>query len=192
MKHALILSGLVTLAGCGAVDSARRWVEPAADLRVQEVARTQQCGSFGEDSRVTLFRDLEALKAWEVGRVSLSEGRELADAPYVLVEMGQRWSQGYGIAVSRAARLRSDGLLTLNATFIEVSPGTYATPTTVAPCVLLKLPKNEYRVAEVRDQSGRVRVSSEDAATPEALVTEPERPIPAPVAPEAESSWWPF
>lgn len=192
MKFLLTMALVPTLVACSAVDSARRLVEPSADLRVQEVVRSQQCGSLGEDSRVTLFRDLEALKAWESGRVSLSEGRDLADAPHALIEMGQRKTGGYGLAVSRAARLSSAGRLTLTATYVTPSPGAFVSQALTAPCVLVRLPKHEYTSAEVRDQSGRQRADSEDTAPAPAPVVEPPVTETPPAAAEEESSWWPF
>lgn len=194
MKRILTVGVAVVLSACGAVDSARRLVEPSADLRVQEVARSQHCGSAGDDSRVTLFPDLNAVKAWESGRASLSEDRELADAPHALIELGQRKTGGYGLAVSRAARLSSSGRLTLTATYVEPSPTAFVTQALTAPCVLVRLPKHDYTSAEVLDQSGRQRADSRDTAAPAPPVAEP--PVAEPVVgtePTTEkSSWWPF
>lgn len=197
MKQVPFVGLALLLSACGAVDSARRLVEPSADLRVQEVARSQQCSSVGEDSRVSLFRDLEALRAWETGRASLSEGRELADAPHVLIELGQRKTGGYGLAVSRAARLSSSGRLTLTATYVEPSSTAFVTQALTAPCVLVRLPKHDYTSAEVLDQSGRQRADSNDTASATPPVSEPPvEPVTPPAAetePAAEkSSWWPF
>lgn len=197
MKHVPFAGLVLLLSACGAVDSARRLVEPSADLRVQEVARSQHCSSVGDDSRVTLFRDVDALKAWETGRVSLSDGRNLADAPHVLIEMGQRKTGGYGLAVSRAARLSSSGRLTLTATYVEPSSAAFVTQALTAPCVLVRLPKHEYTSAEVLDQSGRQRADSNDTATVPAPVVEPPMTEPSVTendakTSETESSWWPF
>lgn len=197
MKHVPFAALALLLSACGAVDSARRLVEPSADLRVQEVARSQHCSSVGDDSRVTLFRDVEALKAWETGRVSLSDGRNLADAPHVLIEMGQRKTGGYGLAVSRAARLSSSGRLTLTATYVEPSSAAFVTQALTAPCVLVRLPKHAYTSAEVLDQSGRQRADSNDTDVAAPPVSEP--PV-APLTPPAvetepadeKSAWWPF
>lgn len=179
----------LVLTGCGAVDSARRMVS-SADVRVQEVARTPQCASADAESRVTLFRDLQTFKDWQTARgLALLDDRSWTEAPHALVELGRKPSGGHGLAVSRAARLRADGDLTLSAMVVEPSPTASAATAETAPCVLVRLPKHDYRSIEVRDQAGRLRASSDVAVPPTAT---PEPPPAAPADVPSPSSWWPF
>lgn len=130
-----------------------------SSLEVREVARSLQCNSGAADSAAYLFADAAGVQAWQAQRaLSLAAPEVLADTPYALIEMGQRPTGGYGLAVSRAAVLRGE-LLILSATFVSPGPDGYVSQALTSPCVLVRLPPGRYSSVEVQDQAGAVRAT---------------------------------
>lgn len=137
------------------------WFDNENAVEVAEVGRAQSCGTEGEVARVQLLPDAVAVRAWESQRGIQFSGiaGELPAQPYAIVEMGQRSSAGYGIAVSRQAGLK-DGILLLKATFIAPRAGAMTAQVITSPCALVSLPKVEYGEVRVIDQTGKLRASS--------------------------------
>lgn len=80
------------------------------------------------------------------------------------VSMGQQPTAGAALAV-RAARLDTrTQQLTLDATWSPPDPGRMHATVVTRPCVLLSVPRGDYRSVRVVDQEGRVRVSAPLAA----------------------------
>ncbi|EIT69554.1 MULTISPECIES: protease complex subunit PrcB family protein [Hydrocarboniphaga] len=150
--------------------SSSRWVPEMPDFSswfsakenqviVSEVDSDSYCNAPGEASALTLLADSAAVKAWEATRgVSLSGDVELPLGPYVVADLGQRNSGGYGIAVSRQAGLKDD-ILVLRATVFEPSPGAASTQAITSPCSLVRLPQMNFASLRLIDQSGKVRAS---------------------------------
>ncbi|HSW14884.1 MAG TPA: protease complex subunit PrcB family protein [Solimonas sp.] len=149
-----------------------RWIAPAALLlagcsgmptlfskeyaiEVSEAARSGQCNTAGPESRVSLLADTAAVEAWQQEH-GVSFGVALPQGPFALVEMGERNTGGYGLAISRLAGRRGDTLV-LNGTFIAPAAEDMTTQAITSPCVLVSLPKQGYSQVEIIDQDGRVR-----------------------------------
>ncbi|MGQ0529590.1 MAG: protease complex subunit PrcB family protein [Panacagrimonas sp.] len=135
-------------------------------VQVTEAVRNEICNTPGGESEVHLLPNLAALQSWGASRnivLPSISGKALPDTAYVVVEYGQRPNSGYGLAVSRRASL-DDGVLLLSATFFEPQQGRWAGAEPSSPCVAVSLPALEYRSAQVRDQSGKLRTSSEAGA----------------------------
>jgi len=158
----LLLCAAVLGAGCGF--KAEKIFASYSDIEVQEVARSLQCGTANSQPRVQLFAGPGSARAWAATRtVALPE--VLAETPHVVVELGQRASGGYGLAISRSAVLRG-GLLILRGTFISPAPGRVVTQALTSPCVLVQLPPGRYSAIEVQDPAGAVRISGPTAEVP--------------------------
>jgi hypothetical protein len=128
-------------------------------LEVREVGRSLYCNTEAADTAAYLFADAAAVQAWQASRgLNLVAAGALADAPHALVEMGQRPTGGYGLAVSRAAVLRGE-LLILSATFISPGPDRMVSQALTSPCVLVRLPPGRYSTVEVQDQAGAARAT---------------------------------
>lgn len=153
-----------------ACSTSSRWVPDMPDFSswfsakenqviVSEVDSDSYCNAPGDASALTLLADSAAVKAWEASRgVSLSGEGELPAGPYVVVDLGQRSSGGYGIAVSRQAGLKDD-ILVLRATVFEPSPGGMSTQAITSPCSLVRLPQMSFASLRLIDQTGKVRAS---------------------------------
>lgn len=139
------------------------WFNDENRVMVQEVARANVCGTAGGESVVTLLPTLGALQTWVAGRavelVPLT-GQPLVEAPYAVIEFGQRPNSGYGLAVSRQAALKGNELL-LRATFFEPTQGRWSSAEPSSPCVAVALPAGEYQHVRLIDQSGHVRAGTE-------------------------------
>jgi len=152
MKHWIALAGLALSACAGSSD----WFSRENAVDVSEVARSYQCNSEGPDSRLTLMPDLAAVEAWQQARGVSFGGVALPQGPFALIEMGERSSGGYGLAISRTAGRRGDTLI-LSGTFVAPAPDDITTQAITSPCVLVSLPRQGYAWVEVIDQDGRLR-----------------------------------
>lgn len=158
----------LALSGCKAFDTLDRIiVDPSqaislhGDTTVTEVARSQRCNAPDDISRVTLLADRVAVARWQEERgVQLQGNEAIAEAAHALVDVGQRRSGGYGLAVTRKAVLHEDGHLYLRATFVEPAEGAAVTQEITSPCVLVKLPKGRIPFVRVYDQTDRLRADS--------------------------------
>lgn len=163
-----ILLASLTLAACAKPAWVRApdfsgWFNSENSVSVQEVARANVCGTAGGESVVTLLPTLGSLQSWASGRgvelIPLTN-KPLAEAPYAVIEFGQRPNSGYGLAVSRQAALRGDELL-LKATFFEPTQGRWSSAEPSSPCVVVLLPAGEYASVRLIDQSGEIRAGTE-------------------------------
>lgn len=128
-------------------------------IEVREVGRSLYCNAPGQEVTARLFSGAAAVLGWMDARsVRLSAKDLLADVPYAVIEMGQRNTGGYGVAVSRAAVLRGE-LLILSATFVSPDPDRMVTQALTSPCVLVQLPPGRYSTVEVQDQTGTSRAT---------------------------------
>lgn len=159
------------LAGCSvsmpALQGVDRLMTRGATAEVVEVSRSLDCGSAEPDTRLHRFDSAEAYRSWASARgLVLPQTEQLAPARYVLIEMGQRPSGGYGLAVSRQAERRG-ARLRLRATFIEPGPDAMVTQALTAPCALVRLPSSDEVEARIEliDQTGALRAVAPDEGT---------------------------
>lgn len=124
----------------------------AEDIEVAEVYGQTHCGTQGAETRLRLLPDRQAVAALPF---PIEPSKLLAPGPYVLVEMGERPSGGYRVAVSRRAEKFGDRIR-LHATFIRPPENAMATLALTSPCVLVALPEPASKV-ELVDQTGTVR-----------------------------------
>lgn len=160
------LAATLVLAGCPL--QPRAMLVPHSRVEVQEVWRSQQCKAPDATPRAFLFRNLQELIGWLAQRgLSLPTSLYLADGGYALVDMGAFPTAGYGVAVSRDAVLRGDGVARLNATFVRPAPGGAVAQVRTSPCALVALPAGaRYTAVEVADQEGRQVAASAPRANP--------------------------
>lgn len=152
-----IIWGAATLglSACGM----REWFVTSDPVEVVEVARSQLCSAEQPEARIRVFESPAAVAGWQqLTGIDLRTG-PLAQGHYALIEMGQHHTGGYGIAISREARIRDD-VLQIYATFFSPSARGVVTQVITSPCVLVRLPGGYYREVEVYDQDGALRASS--------------------------------
>lgn len=145
-----------------------RLMSRGQSVEVLEVSRGLDCGSLEPETRIHRFASAEAYRSWAAARgLVLPQTDALEPARYALIELGQRSSGGYGLAVSRQADRRGD-TLRLRATFIEPGPDALVTQALTAPCALVRLPVGEDAREEARielyDQTGALRAATEEGA----------------------------
>lgn len=143
-----------------------RLMSRGQSVEVLEVSRALDCGSEQPDTRIHRFASGEAYRSWAAARgLVLPQTADLPPARYALIELGQRPSGGYGLAVSRQADRRGV-TLRLRATFIEPGPDAMVTQALTAPCALVRLPVGEEMQEEARielyDQAGTLRAATPD------------------------------
>lgn len=129
-------------------------------VEVRELARSTQCNTPSEKAVATVFTDATELRQWQDQRgIKLIDGDAVPAGPYAVVEMGQRPSGGYGIAISRKAGIRHD-LVVLKGTFISPEAGSALPQVVTSPCVLVGLPSGFNRGVVVFDQTGAIQATS--------------------------------
>jgi hypothetical protein len=161
MKRIWMVPAVALLAACSTVSAVSGWFKGGETVEVVEVGRSQTCGSTGgSEPRLRLFASASAANGWQqITGMQLKLTEDLKPGMYASIEMGQRSTGGYGIAVSRDGKL-VDGRLQLFATFFSPAPGSMRTQMITSPCVLVRLPDVEFSVVEVYDQDGELRASS--------------------------------
>ena len=133
--------------------------------QVEEVARANVCHTVTDATEVTLLPNAEAMRAVAEQRgfewVYNSPGKAVTEAPYAVIEYGQRPNSGYGVAVSRQALLDGN-VLVLRGTFFEPQQGRWASNEPSSPCVAVSLPAGGFDEIRLIDQDGKLIVSSAD------------------------------
>ncbi|WP_428309851.1 protease complex subunit PrcB family protein [Hydrocarboniphaga sp.] len=136
------------------------WFSKENQVLVSEVANSTLCNAPNEQTTMQLLPTAQAALAWQAARgVQLVGANELAEGRYVAIDLGQRGSGGYGLAVSRQAGL-NDGVLVLKATTFAPAPDAMNVQMITSPCALVRLPANEFGSMKMIDQTGKVRASS--------------------------------
>ncbi|MES0872533.1 protease complex subunit PrcB family protein [Sinimarinibacterium thermocellulolyticum] len=156
-----LTAGVVTLllSAC----ALRGWIGGGEAIRVTEAGRAQLCSAEDDTSRVHIFDSPAAVIDWqERTGIRLAEFKDLERGRYALIEMGQRHTGGYGLAVSREARIVGN-TLRLVATFFSPKAGSMRTQMITSPCVLVHLTEGDYVGVEVYDQNGELRAASQGA-----------------------------
>lgn len=129
-------------------------------VEVRELARSMQCGTPSEKSVASVFTDATELRQWQDQRgIKLIDNDAAPAGPYAVVEMGQRPTAGFGIAISRKAGIRRD-LVVLKGTFISPAAGEVVAQVTTSPCVLVALPSGFNRGVVVFNQAGEIQATS--------------------------------
>jgi len=136
------------------------WLQGSERLEAVELGVASICPSAGPEAWLKVLDNADAVRTWQQ-----QHGLEMLDASeepgrrYVLVGMGQRNTGGYGLAVSRSARLTA-GVLRLQATFVAPTAGGMRTQVQTSPCALVRLPRGHWNAIAVYDQTGRERAVS--------------------------------
>lgn len=129
-------------------------------LDVVEAGRSILCSAEEPSARVQIFDSAAAVQQWQARTgIELAVFGELDRGRYALIEMGQRHTGGYGVAVSREARI-SGNTLRLYATFFEPDAGAITSQMINSPCALVYLPEGAYIGVQVYDQHGQLRADS--------------------------------
>ncbi|MDH4459250.1 MAG: protease complex subunit PrcB family protein [Nevskia sp.] len=161
------LLGCAWLAACSGVPGTARVPFDAAgdEVEVREIRQLSACAAAGTDAAVHLLADEQALRDWQQARgIDLIGPGALPPGPFAVVDHGARPTAGYGLAVSRRAKV-GYATLTLVASFLGPKTDNTSSGAPTSPCVLVALPAGAYRRIVVIDPSGRRRAMSQAAAS---------------------------
>ena len=76
----------------------------------------------------------------------------------LLVAMGQKNTGGYGLKMMADSVELNDKVLSVSLQWQEPKPGMIVIQALTSPCLLMKIPKGEYRRIEIKDQVGTIRL----------------------------------
>lgn len=126
-------------------------------VEVSEIGRAMDCAAASADTSVQVFANADAVRAWQQGSgVQLIGDQSMLAGSYVLVQLGQRSTGGYGLLIGPEAQV-DDQRVRLHGTFFEPDPAAPATEALSSPCVLVRLPVGPWRGIDLYDQAGKRR-----------------------------------
>src|SRR3546814_8864529 len=104
-----------------------------------------------------MFDSADAGRAWQQGSgAQLIGDQSMLAGSYVLVQLGQRKTGGYGLLIGPEAQVDNQRVR-LHGTFFEPDVDGAATEVLNSPCVLLRLPAGPWRGIDLYDQAGKRR-----------------------------------
>ena len=151
----VLLVGGAMLSACSAV--------PREPLGVEVLFAGPQCGRSAAPA-LTLMERQAQLDRFYARLASLGEPPPQAprlDFDHhraLLIEMGQRPTGGYGLALVEPTASLGEGRLELRVDWQEPPPGLAQTQALTSPCLLLRIPGGDYDRITVRDRQGQVRL----------------------------------
>ncbi len=163
LTRLVVLVSMLLLGGCATMQPLMFWQGgyefQSETLKVKELRRALVCDTPTEASRLQVFDDALALLASPVAASLQAEQLEDLDAQasYIVVEQGQRRTGGYSLELRPQAMVDEEGLLTLNADWIEPAPDRMQIQILTSLCVLVQLPAQPYNSVELKDGKGNTR-----------------------------------
>lgn len=156
--HVMAIAAMLMAAGCP---------EPRASETVREhtvaVARVLAWPVCGEpagaglvwmDSRDDLLRTMghgRPVDPQTLARIDFDRFSVLG------IFMGRRPTGGYRLALAGSGLRIQEGTAVLRVDWIEPAPDAMVTQMVTSPCLLVRIPRGDYRRIEVQDQRGMVR-----------------------------------
>lgn len=130
-------------------------------VAVEELRRALVCDTPSADSQVQLFDSAQELRASAVGQKLQAPSLDLGAAParYVVVEQGERRTGGYSLELRPQANLDEEGILTLQADYLEPQADRMRIQIVTSLCVLVELPDEPYSGIVLVDGDGQTRAS---------------------------------
>ena len=132
----------------------------ALEIEAEQLYAGSQCGD-GNTAGAVWIKNEEQLK---LVYQSLQKGKiggptyklptmDFKKAGGLLISMGQKRTGGYGIKLIDAPVTVKDKLATVQVHWLEPTPGGIQIQVLTSPCVLIKLPLNDYAHIKVIDQT---------------------------------------
>ncbi len=157
------LTVALLLGGCATLEPLMFWQGSynfqSETLEVNELRRALVCETPTEASRLQVFDGAQALLASPVAALLQVDQLDnlTEESSYIVVEQGQRRTGGYSLELRPKATVDEDGLLTLDADWIEPAPDRMQIQILTSLCVLVQLPPKPYNQVELKDGKGNTR-----------------------------------
>ena len=134
------------------------------EIQAEQLYAGSQCGD-GNAAAAVWIRNQEQLK---LVYQSLQKGKiggptyklppiDFKKAGGLLINMGQKRTGGYGVKLLDAPVTIIDKLATVQVHWLEPTPGGIQIQVLTSPCVLIKLPLNDYVHIKVIDQTNALK-----------------------------------
>jgi hypothetical protein len=136
-----------------------------ASVPIGIIYRNHQCNLMQAQARWVeeqpaydaLFKDL--LKSYIRSQTEKPPAVDFTQYGVLLVAMGQKNTGGYAVDLASGDAKVGNGVLQVSVHWQEPRRGMMVTQALTSPCLLLKIPKAQFQIIEVNDQSGAVRLS---------------------------------
>lgn len=162
VRLVLAVAMIASLGACSWMPTLKFWDSgpkvDAGEVKVRELRRSLLCGTPTEAAAVRYFADAEALSSWDVDDILHLSTIELPmDRAFVLVEQGRRQTGGYSIELAKQAQLDEQGILHLQAEWLEPGEDRMVTQIITSLCVLASVKPQPYTRIELSDKNSTFR-----------------------------------
>jgi hypothetical protein len=152
MTRSLFLSLLLfALAGC-ALGPGR------GGPKVDVIGESQYCGTTSQDSNALYFANANAFGNWiDYRRIGEFQPGMASPDGVIVVEMGQRPTGGYSVALDKSRTAIENDTLTIGMEWKAPRLEAAVSQALIASCVAIRPPAGEYDTVRVVDQLGNLR-----------------------------------
>jgi len=138
--------------------------QKALEIQAEQLYAGSQCGDGNAAGAVwisnkeQLKRVYQSLQKGKIGGPTYNlPSIDFKKAGGLLINMGQKRTGGYGIKLLDAPVTVKDKLATVQVHWLEPTPGGIQIQVLTSPCVLIKLPLNDYVHIKVIDQTNALK-----------------------------------
>jgi len=136
------------------------------DMQLNVLYRSKVCGSINSNQWLTNPNDYQAVSLAISQQMTGDTAPRLPPVNFeksraLLVSMGQQRTGGYAVNLAKQQlRIDNDAAI-VEVQWLEPEPGMMLVQMLSNPCLLIEVPRGEYRKIQVLDQSKHVRASME-------------------------------
>jgi len=138
--------------------------QKALEIRAEQLYAGSQCGNGNAAGAVWITNQeqlklvYQSLQKGKIGGPSYKlPSIDFKKTGALLISMGQQRTGGYGIKLTEAPVAVVDKLATVQVHWLEPAPGGIQIQVLTSPCVLIKLPLNDYVHIKVVDQTNALK-----------------------------------
>ena len=160
-----VLRGLLLMGGAMAMAACSNDTMQISDKPLFVLHSSSQCATPTTEPSATWLNNHAAVADFyarldhqQIGLERRLPAIDFDEAGVLLIEMGRRTTGGYALALAEPS-IELDGKtasITLN--WQEPVPGSIVTQALSSPCLLIQVPRGEYTMIHLLDQSGKLRL----------------------------------
>lgn len=164
-QRIITLLSLFVISGCLASNADP---EMKYTINVETLYSDSNCGNNSNQAFATLINSQDQFyQTWQ-SLHSMRLGGKFPVAPKVdftthnvlLIQMGRKNSGGYRLELAHTTATLKDKIAIIHIDWIEPKEGSFVIQALTSPCLLLKIERGDYQTIQVRDKSGKLRITA--------------------------------